>query len=305
MSRGRGVDGVLTDRPNLLPRVARFLPVPGSVRRPTFLVGCGRSGKTVLAELLGRHPEVALYPGEANHLWHPRIYPWRDSPHRSEVPPIWFDPVGFAEGSLRATSRRDVRVLKGSFRAYQLLRRRPVLLNESALIAMLLPFIVREFHGARIVHMVRDGRAAATAWARRQYEAILAHREAYRSSGYDVDLAGLLERCASSWDRQVREVRDQGDRLGLAVTGRLLEIRYEDFCHSPVPVLVQVCEHLRLDPDPLVIQDLRHLEDWNARDMAGLPADALSVMERIMASGLDMYGYGRTGSGGRQGFPAG
>lgn len=39
------------------------------LRRPVFVVGCMRSGTTILADLLGEHPEIVHCPFELRHIW--------------------------------------------------------------------------------------------------------------------------------------------------------------------------------------------------------------------------------------------
>lgn len=243
----------------------------------------------MLAELLGTHPHVALYPGEANHLWHPRLYPWRYSPHRETVPPIWVDPLAFAAGSARVRTARDVRALKATFAAYQMLARKPVLVNESALTAVLLAFIRSEFPDARIVHMVRDGRAVAAAWARRQHEQITLHRELYAAADLDLALDDVLDHCASSWNAQVLHVRDS-TASPTPGRGDIFEVRYEDFCAHPDEKLEQVAEWLGLGPWRTHLRT-EHIENRNAMDMAAVPPDALTRATARMQSGLELFGY--------------
>jgi hypothetical protein len=277
--------------PNLLPRLVRAAPLlmPRAPRRPVFLLGCGRSGKTVLAELLGAHPQVALYPGEANDLWHPRLYPWRYSPHRDAVPPIWVDPLAFAAGSARVRTARDVRALKATFGAYQMLARKPVFVNESALTAVLLPFIRAEFSEARIVHMVRDGRAVATAWARRQHEQITLHRELYAAAGLALGLDEVLDCCASSWNAQVLHFRDSV-AAPTAPRGDVFEVRYEEFCAHPAETLERLAAWLGLDGWGAPVRT-EHIENRNDADMAAVPAASLARAAARMRTGLELYGY--------------
>jgi hypothetical protein len=288
----RRIDRVVSNVPSLLPGVARHLPgtLTPRVERPVFLLGCGRSGKTVLAGVLGRHPDIALFPDEANFLWHPRLYPWRDSELRDRVPPIWVDPRAFTGGSLGARDSHDVDALRSTFGLYQRIRRRPILLNESALLAFMIPFLEHNFDRPVIVHLVRDGRAAASAWARRQHAAIERRRDPYRAAGYDLSFDEVLDHCAASWDQQVREVRRRVDE-SRGSGHPVVEYRYEDFCADPGGVLAAICARLEIDPAPVLATDLRHIENRNRVDIGNLPADALARMETIMAQGLGMHGY--------------
>lgn len=286
------LDQVLRDSPTLLPRIVRVMPRLASrrLRQPVFIVGCGRSGKTVLAGVLGRHPAIALYPGEANRLWHPQLYPWRESPLRSEVPPIWVDPAGFARGSLTHRRPLDSEILSASFGAYQAVRRRPILLNESALLVVLIPFILQHFDHPTLIHFVRDGRAAASAWARRQYRTIRSDPEPYAVASLDFDFDGVLDCCARSWAWQVSEVKRLRDE-GHLPDNAFRELRYEDFCHDPVETLAPVCEVLEIDPAPLERLDLEYVENRNPDDLAGLTPRQRRRIEGLMADALEGFGY--------------
>lgn len=278
--------------PSLLPRLARHLPgaLTPRVQRPVFLLGCGRSGKTVLAGVLGRHPDIALFPDEANFLWHPRLYPWRDSDLKDRVPPIWVDPQAFTKQSIDARDPHDIDVLKGTFGLYQRMRRRPVLMNESALLAFMIPFLEHSFDRPVILHLVRDGRAAASAWARRQHAAIERRRDRYQAAGYDLSFDAVLDHCAASWNMQVCEVRrrvveSQGSEQPV------VEYRYEDFCADPGAVLTDICAHLEIEAAPVLATDLSYIENRNRVDIGGLPAAALARMASIMTQGLALHGY--------------
>ena len=49
----------------------RFAPM---LHDPVFFIGSGRSGTNLLASFLRSHPEISVFPGEANDLWHPALY---------------------------------------------------------------------------------------------------------------------------------------------------------------------------------------------------------------------------------------
>jgi hypothetical protein len=281
------LDELVIRAPNVLPRLVRLAParLASLLRRPVFLVGCGRSGKTVVAELLGQHPGIARFPDEANHLWHPRLYPWRDSALKSVIPPMWVDPARFTLGSLDARTQRDVDVLRGTLGTYQALRGKPVLLSESALITFMIPFLRENFGNPLIVHLVRDGRAVAAAWASRQSAAIDANREKYRSAGLDSSNAEVLERCAASWNAQVLEVaRWSGDAT-------IPTYRYEEFCDDPLGVVSDICVRAGLDPGPVQALPVGHVENRNDVDMARWSTAEIGRVEGVLSDGLRLYGY--------------
>jgi hypothetical protein len=284
---------VVADAPNLLPRIVRYAPdfFAGRLRRPVFLLGCPRSGKTVLAEALGRHPELAHFPDEANRLWHPHLYPWRDSPLRQSVPPLWADPGAFAAGANASRTRADVLRLKASFGAYQMLLRRPALLVESALIAFQVPFIRSAFPDARIIHMVRDGRAVASAWARRQHAQMQQHEDKYRSAGFLLEFDDVLDRCASSWNSHILELRDRSQEAGASGARSIVELSYESFCDAPHDVLRGLAAELELDHAPFASVPVSHIQNRNPIDIATVATDGIRRIESRMQEALRLHGY--------------
>lgn len=64
-------------------RLIAAMPVPEPPVRPVLLVGCHRSGTTVLYEALARSPELALIGDEGHTLWeafhHPSRHGWRSN----------------------------------------------------------------------------------------------------------------------------------------------------------------------------------------------------------------------------------
>ena len=279
--------------PNALPRLvgrATWLRRK-TPERPLFLIGCGRSGKTVLAAILAEHPQIALYPDEANHLWHPALYPWRSSPHRATVPPHWADPARFAAASAGRRTIQDWERLKGCFWVYQQLSGRRILLNESALLSFVVPEILREFPGCRIIHMVRDGRPVAAAWAIRQYAEMQDYPAVFQLAGYAYDFEQVLDRCAAAWAQQVQEVNDCIQEYDLQRAGKLLELRYEEFCAEPRATLAKLASFLMIDERPFGRIELDFVQNRNAMDLATLGPGSADRIGRAMREQLGHHGY--------------
>src|SRR3990172_7807033 len=77
---------------NLSKRLARIAPdyFAGKIKNPFFIIGCNRSGKSLLASTLAYHRRIAVYPEEGLELWHPQTFPWLHSSHRDYLPPYVF-----------------------------------------------------------------------------------------------------------------------------------------------------------------------------------------------------------------------
>lgn len=107
---------LVADASTLLPRLVLDPSgfCAGRLKRPVCLLGCPHGGKTVLAHMLGTHPDIAHYPDEAHRLWHPHLYLWRDSSLKRTVRPLWADPDTFAADATASRTHSAVVTLKGN-----------------------------------------------------------------------------------------------------------------------------------------------------------------------------------------------
>ena len=267
-----------------LPRLAER-----RLANPVFVVGCGRSGTTLLMRLLAAHPALAVYPTEANELWHPEAYPWVRS--RLDLPPFWRDPREFTRISLQHRGGVPPSRLRAVFGAYQLLRRGSHFVNKSAMTAFMLPFIDATFPGARFLHLYRNGYAVALSYAKLQ-QARTERDPAYAArpgglSSFDE----LLETCAGVWNEHVMEIeaRKASPELG----GRILDVRYEELCARPAEDLARIAGFLGIDAHPFRRGDYRHIEATNFKLRRELEPEQLRSMTPPMLPGLERLGYPR------------
>ena len=121
--------------------------------RPIVILGAARSGTTLLAEtILARHPDVAYWP-------EPRV--WRSAdPYRRH------DAFARAEATPAVAER-----IAGRFADFARDRSRPRFMEKHPSNCFRMPFVLGVLPGARIVHVLRDGRdvalSAAVEWAGR------------------------------------------------------------------------------------------------------------------------------------------
>ncbi len=217
------------------------------IARPVFLIGCGRSGTTLLALLLGRHPAVANW-SEANQVWDPGWYPWR--PSNPPRPPLELDPEAFTQLWWREAEIRQDEI-RATFGAYRWCRRRPVFLNKSPFHTFRIPHLLQMFPDARFLHILRDGRAVACSYAKR-----LRARDKLREwpRPYEASFADSFEELvlflARFWVRNIEEVERQLAAAGPGQEGRFLELSYEAICADPAASLERIHGFLELDREP-------------------------------------------------------
>ena len=220
---------------------------------PVFIIGCGRSGTTLLGEILAAHPQVS-YRHEPYHLW-------------AAIDPVTDFVQRYSRGAHNCLL--DARsVTPAARRRFQRLMTAPsgfMLVEKSPVNALRIGYLDALATGARYLHIVRDGVDVAHSISRK---AAITHRMVFRApmnewwgvgeakwqalerdgraGGYYPDEVGQLttdmQRGAYEWLLSLREVEAWGPRLG----SRLMEIRYPDLTAEPQVVLKAVTDWLGL-----------------------------------------------------------
>lgn len=232
-------------------------PYTWNVPGPIFIVGCGRSGTTLLGELFAMHPAVS-YKYEPYDLW-------------TGVDPITDFLQLYSSGShhcfLDANSVTDS--TRRRFGRLFAARADRILVEKSPINALRIGFLEALAPSARFIHIVRDGVDVA-----RSIEKIAAvtRRMAFRSplnqwwgvgdakwaalqrdgraaNYYPDELGRLLtdaQRGAYEWLLSLHEVKAWRERLG----SRFCELRYRDLASHPRDTLQELAHSLELScPD--------------------------------------------------------
>jgi len=221
--------------------------------RPLFIVGCPRSGTTLLRNLLRSHPHLTI-PPETHFI--PRFYrAYGDPANEAEALALAsrilkLDRMVRIKGELQPRDFKDCRTyrhvverLLGGFARRQGKRRwadkTPPYLEE-------LPTLVRIFPDAQFLHLIRDGRDVAMSWV---------------ESGFDP---GNLFMAATLWNRQIRRCRADATLLP---PGAYFEIRYEQLLANPEATLRAVCRFADEPYSPDILNITRFADDGrtNAR----------------------------------------
>lgn len=235
-----------------------------SLTAPVFIVGCPRSGTTLVRRMLDAHPGLAIAPET-----HFMQYLWA---HRTRYGALERDDAfaklvhdvtalaGFSEMGLSADRFREAAWAgPRSFRAlFALLLRQyadrveaPRVGEKTPSHALYLADMRRFFPDARFVHVIRDVRAVANSWRGVPWS------------------SGRLWRDADLWREHVAAARKEAPHL----SGALHTLRYEQLLQAPEATLKAACRFLGLDYDPAMLayhrQDASALsterEPWKAR----------------------------------------
>jgi hypothetical protein len=261
------------------------------VGEPVLFIGCGRSGTNLLARLLDSHPDFAVYPREANELWHPGLYPWFRS--SGVVPPIWKDAERFTLASLEARTAAHDRRLRALLASYRLIHRARLVVNKSVLITFMIPHVLEIFPDARFIHLVRDGRAAAHSAAKMEFRKISRNREAYRARGLEPTFEELLHDFASHWRQHIAAVETQRHALRLDAEARLLELHYEALCADPRRALVEIARFLDVDAGGFRLDGPRRaaIQDQNYKFREELDEATIERITSLTEPELSLKGY--------------
>ncbi len=282
---------------NLLPflqllladQLTKWTRKSGKIDNPVIILGCGRSGTSILKESVSAHDRIATYPFEANELWHPRYYPWHES--KMDIPPYWVDPVGFCAHTQSQMTDHDEARLRASFGNFQTISGKDHLLLKSAMVSFMVPRLIELIPNLRFIHLVRDGRAVAYSYAKKQHELATRKSEYYGSTEFNQSMDELLISCSHLWQRSIDKMIDVDKELGLTDEGRMLTVRYEDFCEKPEKVSQSIFSWMHLPSDGVNKDAYPNIRSTNAQFERKLESSILESMTHIMKAGLAHHGY--------------
>ena len=262
---------------------------------PVFVVGVNGSGTTMLADAMGKHPDLYMFPRET------RVLPYlaqqfpddalASLTHRRALAVELARSKGFYRSNgdrlldLEAVDLTACHGFSGTVGSlYTYFARKegktrwgdktPMYLQHISLLA-------ERFPDARFIHIYRDGRDAAQSFHRRWRQE--PRRTIWR------------------WKKAIELGRAQGKALGCE---RYFEVSYEALTGDPESWMRQVCEFADLAYTPAVLQSsMRYMEDA-ARVNAGgrmiqnsekwrryFDAAQIEGLERIAGRALSELGY--------------
>jgi Sulfotransferase family len=275
----------------------------GQRKPPVFIVGCERSGTTLLRLMLDSHPELAIPPES---LFIPRAwevrgryarkdgFDWRrmiDDIFMSLRVQEWRLPKETVHMRLDSQAYVDfASVIRALFEAFAESRGKERWGDKTPSYLLALPLLSQLFEESRIIHIIRDGRAVAFSLWKAPFG------------------PSSLGRAAERWAHQVPKGRLLGQQLKSEC---YREIRYETLVAQPRDVLEELCDFLDLEfvPEMLsyssswqsAVPERVHghhsnlalppapLGDWRKK----LTSSEIALVEMIQQGALDEFGYQR------------
>ena len=209
-------------------------PVRPKVERPVFVIGCPRSGTTILCRVLGAHPDIVAL-NEPRHIWAYQPKTW-----------IWGARGRKVGGKLVLTAEDApegiVRKIRKAFGVMLSLGGGKVLVEKLPINSFRIPFIRSIFPQARFILIIRNGVDTAFSIARKADSGVWFAHEDYKwellsELARERGEGSLLEVCTSNVLRGLMEWRLNVSwatrELGAMGSEAVHEVRYEEFLTDP------------------------------------------------------------------------
>ena len=270
--------------------------------RPFFIVSAPRSGSTMLRLILDANPNLAVPPPDwLFDLVYPYLYSYGDLARPDNLRALAEDMLATptvskwpvkpsAQQLVEASTQADFAGLYGALhRIYAQSERKKRWGEKTPRNSFWMDEIRNLYPGAQFIHIVRDGRDQAIDIS----DSLLWPYSVY--SG------------AHLWQRYVLAVRDCAREMP---ADAFLEIRYEDLCAAPEPVIRRICEFLRepFDARMLAPHETRSARAWSehplhaktarpiSTDYCGmyrrrLPAADVAALEASIGATLQLFNY--------------
>ena len=204
-----------------------------------FVLGCARSGTSILGELLEAHPDVN-YLFEANKIW-----------ERAGVS---------ADGSHRlAADQATAQVCRAVRRDFCRQRRSgaTLVVEKCPRNAVRIPFLRAVFPRAKLIHIIRDGRDTACSLVPGMASGRWLHVRPPGWQEIQARYEGVI-RCAVAWQSIVQLAMK--DLKG----AEYFEVRYERLVADPHGTARALLEFLNLPPAPAVGQFAQRIQNRTA-----------------------------------------
>jgi LPS sulfotransferase NodH len=273
-----------------------------------FIVGCARSGTTLLQRLMDAHPLLAIAPemhwitnAFKRSRWNARQCLVTTEMLGALAAHEMFPQleVGREDFLRLVSSDKPIKGAKFLTRFFGLYRRT----KGKLLVGSKTPAYVRRLEAlhalwpeTKFVHLIRDGRAVCLS--------VLDWNHAERTAGrYATWAQDPVTTAALWWERKVQLGREGGRLLG---PGLYCEVRYESLVADPAKECASLCAFLGVPYEAAMVRFhegrartdqpdhpwrpiMPGLRDWRSQ----MPADALERFEAAAGNLLDQLGYPR------------
>ena len=287
------------------------------LERTVFVIGSGRSGTTVLYDLLATHPDLAWFSILSNRhpasRWPIHLHRLIDAPLFGErlaraiiVRSRWAPLLGIvpSEGEDiyegHCELQKDVRTteedwrpevegrFKDAIRLHLSITRRDRFLSKRTSNTQRIRLISRMFPDASYIHIIRDGRAVAYSYLNvdwwmdtRLWWAGTTPGEWQEGGGDPLELTAL------HWRNNLEEILGNRDILR-----NYIEVRYEDLVRDPMSVVREILDFCGLRSHGRFEDRLpRELPDMNRKWRENLDSREVETLHSVLGETLKQLGY--------------
>ena len=219
-----------------------------------FIVGCARSGTTLLRRIVDAHPQIAITP---EMHWISHYLNYFKNQNRLVTPELVSELTEHKRFAQFEIPREEFEGLLGSgapvpyltflnrvFGLYGKIKNKPLVGNKTSGYVRRISTLHALWPEAKFVHIIRDGRDVCLSilnWNK-------ADRTAGRFATWEEDPVSTT---ALWWERKVRTAREAGARLGSSL---YYEVRYESLISRPEQECQRLCEFLDVLYDDAMIR---------------------------------------------------
>ena len=254
------------------------------LRKPVLVFGFNNSAKSSMIQALLQIPDVNVYPDEGNaEFWFPGFFPWAQS--NKNVLPIWYDPEEFVRAVVH--SRQDgFRIARSYLGAYQWLTGGECIVNESGMLAAILPDVSPTFPDAQYIHIQRDGRVVSYLHARQEWSLMMRSPLKYKSFNIEMNFQDVLRRVANYWAYTISRIDEVANLKGKM----FLEVRYETWCQNPDKTIQEISNFIGCSSDISSVGLKSPIGNMNAQVLSEFTEEDISTVVDAIGPTLSARG---------------
>jgi hypothetical protein len=251
---------------------------------PIFIVGCGRSGTTLLRLIINRHPELAIF-GETGAFFRDRKYAFLSNPRalnrfikdwRIVVEQESPYPRLMSSGSLiKSLSRAESYAATMSLimEEFAEAEKKSVWGEKTPSHVLQLPKLFTAYPKARVIHITRDPRAVVSSAS-----VYLDHGNFNRANIY---------RTACHWVRCERAI----DSFIAKSPEKIALVRYEELVTRPESIVCDLCGFLGVQYDNKMLDISSTAQRYAPKTSAGgdIMSHQLGLLRNVNADSLDKW----------------
>ncbi len=259
----------------LFPAIPKNLTI---LDRPIFIIGCSRSGTTLFADMLIKHPDIANW-SEAGQVFELDYYNTETDHVKGKA----------------AVTKREVCRLRLFFGVYTRIAGKPRFLNKHPQNSLRIPYLKTIFPDALFIHLIRDPRAVvyshlAQVSRDRYRQAIPFGSFPKPKSWREYQVLSPAEQYTHLWTDIITAIRESAEEfLG---DNDYIEVKYENFCKSPYPALAELDAFCGLDIDKRdYIGISEYFEIRNTKWQKRLSKSDTELIEKLAGPLMQELGY--------------